>query len=123
MTTVRPYAEVVADAKRDGQTMHFGTVFPLMVVKGQELPEGHALRKYKGRVVFRGNDVRDEDNEHAIFNDGGYTASLMSASKACDATALLPNCSGEQSDAVAAYTGGTRRNSHLGKSTARSMAA
>ena len=28
----------------------------------------------------------------------------MSASKACDATALLPNCGGEQLDAIAAYT-------------------
>ena len=54
--------------------------------------------------MFRGNDVKYEDNEHAIFNDGGSTASLMSASKACDAIALLPNCSGEQSDAVAAHT-------------------
>ena len=82
-----------------------------MVVKGSELPEGHALRKYKGRVVFRGNDVRDEDNEHAIFNDGP-TASIISIITACDATALLPNCSGEQSDAIAAYTqaelGGTQ---------------
>ena len=29
---------------------------------------------------------------------------MISASKLCDATAMLPGCSGEQSDATSAYT-------------------
>ena len=34
-----------------------GRVFPLCVVKNSEIPH---LRKYKGRIVFQGNNIRDE---------------------------------------------------------------
>ena len=37
---------------------HFGTLMALCFLKGSELAV--ALQKYKGRVVFRGDDVKDD---------------------------------------------------------------
>ena len=62
------------------------------------------LRKYKGRVVFGGNNVRDEYGLAALFPEQGSGASFATASKLLDAVSLLPGCFGEQSDAPSAYT-------------------
>ena len=61
-------------------------------------------RVYKGRVVFGGHDVRQQEGLQVLFNDGGPGASFISASKADDAVSLEPGCSGEQADAPMAYT-------------------
>eukprot|EP00972_Heterocapsa_arctica_P029099 4280785-Heterocapsa_arctica.AAC.1 len=37
--------------------------------KGSELMRGDPGRKWKGRYVFRGNDVKDEHMQAAIFNE------------------------------------------------------
>ena len=61
-------------------------------------------RKYKGRVVFRGNNVQDEYGSAAAFPEAGSGASYASASNLLDAIALFPGNVGQQSDAPAAYT-------------------
>ncbi len=48
-----------ARARRTGETVHFGKIFGICVEKGSELPVGDKNRKFKGRYVFQGNDVRD----------------------------------------------------------------
>ena len=70
--------------------------------KTNELEE--IKRRYKGRVVFGGHRIHDEFGLAAEFPEQGSGASMISASKLCDAVALLPGCSGEQSDATSAYT-------------------
>ena len=59
---------------------------------------------YKGRVVFQGNQVKDQDGFSAIYGDQGTSASHLSATKFLDAIARLPGCNGADSDAVGAYT-------------------
>ena len=61
-------------------------------------------QKYKGRVVFRGDNVRDESGFFAVYSEQGTSASHQSAAKFLDAIARFPNCSGEDSDAQSAYT-------------------
>ena len=78
-----------------------GRVFPLCVVKNSEIAH---LRRYKGRVVFQGNNVRDEFGMQALFPDQGSGASFMTASRVMDAISILPGCTGQQSDAPQAYT-------------------
>ena len=73
-------------------------------VKGSELPEGHVNRKWKGRVVFGGNNVQDEYGLAAAFPEAGSGASYACASKLLDAVSMFPGHIGEQSDAPAAYT-------------------
>ena len=51
--------QVVREAKRRGKKIHLGCLFDICVLKGSELPGGHINRKWKGRVVFGGNNVND----------------------------------------------------------------
>eukprot|EP00959_Pyramimonas_sp_CCMP1952_P037692 789322-Pyramimonas_sp.AAC.1 len=73
----------------------------LSSVKHEELLPGP--RKFKGRVVVQGNAGKDETGLAAIFADAASSVSHIKAPKLCDATALLPNYGGEQSDAPGAY--------------------
>jgi len=56
---VREYSDVAREARRTGKTVHFGRVFPICVEKDAELKRPEALKVYKGRVVFQGNQVKD----------------------------------------------------------------
>ena len=98
------YDQVIRRSKATGRPIHLGRLFDSGVLKGSELPEGHANRKYKGRVVFGGNNVQDEYGSAAAFPEAGSGASYASASELLDAIALFPGNVGEQSDAPAAYT-------------------
>ena len=61
-------------------------------------------QKYIGRVVFRGDAVKDDSGFHAVFTEQGSSASHMTAAKVLDVISRLPDCAGEASDAVWAYT-------------------
>ena len=102
MSKVRPKAEVIAQAKRAGRPVHFGSLMDLCHVKNSQL--GSEFWVYKGRVVFRGDIVKDENGQFAIFTEQGTSASNMAAAKFLDAIARLPGNDGEDSDAVGAYT-------------------
>ena len=52
-----------------GIIIHLGRVFDLCVEKGYELPLGHEDRKYKGRVVFGGNDIWTQNRDVALFQE------------------------------------------------------
>eukprot|EP00959_Pyramimonas_sp_CCMP1952_P035285 739184-Pyramimonas_sp.AAC.1 len=100
--TVAEKEEVDSEAIRTGKKVHFFNILELSPGKHEELlPE---LRKFKGRVVVPGNTGQDETGLAAIFADAASSASRIEASKLGDATALLPHCGGEQSDAPGAYT-------------------
>ncbi len=79
-----------------------GKIFPLGGVKNSEQAE---LRKYKGGVAFfQGSWITNEYGLQAEFPDQGSGASFTTASRVMDAVAMLPACSGQQSDAPQAYT-------------------
>ena len=90
------------EAERLGKTIHFGRVFPLCQVKHSKLAA--AFQKYKGRVVFSGNDIRDENGVQAVFAEQGASASSMVNGKVLDALARIPGYAGQNADAVKAYT-------------------
>ena len=60
--------------------------------------------KYKGRVVLRGDVVRDDSCSYAVFNEQGSSASHMTAAKVLEVISRLPGCAGQASDAVSAST-------------------
>ena len=70
--------------------------------KHSELPIH--LRSYKGRVVCRGGQVRDESGFYAVFSEQGTSASHLAAAKFLDAISRFPDCDGENADASSAYT-------------------
>ena len=59
--TVQEWSAVSDGAKRKGKKIHIGMIFEICVEKGSEFPAGHKLRKFKGRTVFQGNNIRDEN--------------------------------------------------------------
>ena len=61
-------------------------------------------QKYKGRVVFRGDIVKDDSGAYAVFTEQGSSASQMKAAKVMDIISRLPGCDGQAADAVSAYT-------------------
>ena len=74
-----------------------------MLRKGSELPESDPRRKFKGRTVFQGNHVRDENSDHALFNKLGSSPASMEAAKLLDAFGSQPGFSKQQADAIQAY--------------------
>ena len=61
-------------------------------------------KKYKGRVVLRGDIVKDDSGAHAVFTEPGSSVTQMTAAKVMDVIAWLPDCDGQAADAVSAYT-------------------
>ena len=75
---------------------------PLCHVKHSELAK--EFHSYKGRVVFRGDNVKDEQGYLAVFSEQGTSASHIAAAKFLDALARFDGNDGEDSDAMGAYT-------------------
>ena len=70
--------------------------------KNAELEAKH--QNYKGRVVLRGDIVKDNSGSYAVFTEQGFSASQMTAAKIMDIISRLPGCDGQAADAVSAYT-------------------
>ena len=58
-------------------------------------------KTHQGRVVLRGDVVKDDSDSSAVFTEQGSSAS---AAKVLDVTTRLPGCAGQASDAVSACT-------------------
>ena len=97
-------SEVQARHRKAGTTAHFGRVFDICVEKNHHLPLGSPGRKFKGRAVYQGNNVRDQDGPWAVFQELSSCPSTMSAAKVVDFYSLLQNHCGQQADAEMAYT-------------------
>ena len=61
-------------------------------------------QKHKGRVVLRGDIVKDNSGSYAVFIKQGSSASQMTAAKIMDIISRLPGCDGQAADAVSAKT-------------------
>ena len=105
---VQEWWRVSGDARRRNQKVHVGRIFGICVEKGSELPKiikgrRNKLRKYKGRFVFEGSNVRDEFGRDAVFGDLSSSPATLEAAKAVDAFGLIAGNTIEQSDAEQAY--------------------
>ena len=76
--------KVANEAKENGEENHFGYLFGIMVEKGSEYPEGDPRRYFKYRVVFQGNNVKDQTWDVALFNEMQSTPATLEASKIAD---------------------------------------
>ena len=61
-------------------------------------------KKYKGRVVLRGDIVKDDSGPYAVFTEQRSSASQMTATKVMDIISRLQGCAGQAPDAVSAFT-------------------
>ena len=90
MTKVRSKKEVIDEARTKGAKVHFASLMDICHLKNAELEEKH--QKYKGRVVFRGDIVKDDSGSYAAFIAQGSSASQMTAAKVMDIISRLPGC-------------------------------
>jgi hypothetical protein len=103
-TMVREYKDVAQEAKSRNVETHFCRLFPICVEKGYELPEGDPGRKFKGRVVLQGNNVRTENADLALFGELSSSPASMEAAKLADTVGLFPEYTCQIADAPQAYT-------------------
>ena len=89
-------------------------IFGFVVEKNTDLPDGDPRRKFKGRVVFQGNNVKNPNWENAVFADLGSSPSSMEAGRLVDIFGLRPDYDIQQSDAVQAYLQAKIRGHRLG---------
>ena len=55
----REWDDVAREAREKKIEVHCGMIFGFVVEKNTDLPEGDPRRKFKGRVVFQGNNVKN----------------------------------------------------------------
>ena len=93
---------MIAEARNEGRKVHFASLMDLCHLKNSEIEP--QFQKYKGRVVLRGDNVKDDSGSYAVFTERGSSASQMTAAKVMDIISRLPGCAGQAADAASAYT-------------------
>ena len=73
LTKVRSKKEVIEEARASGATFHFASLMDMSHLKNAELEAKH--QKYKGRVVLRGDIVKDDSGSYEVFTEQGSSAS------------------------------------------------
>ena len=99
----RSKKEVIAEAQKNGEEVHFSMVHGIIGEKGYELPKGDPRRKYKGRAVVLGDRVFDQDYETATFADMGSAPTTLEGGRLVDAYGCAPGNASETSDAIQAF--------------------
>ena len=99
---VRNKKHVMEEARTTGAKVHFASLMDICHLKNAELETKH--QKYKGRVVLRGDIVKDDSGSYAVFTEQGSSASQMTAAKVMDISSRLPGWAGQAADAVSAET-------------------
>ena len=110
LTKVRSKKEVIDEARTKGAKVHFASLMDICHLKNAELEAKH--QKYRGRVVLRGDIVKDDSGSYAVFTEPGSSESQMTAAKVMDIISRLPGCDGQAADAVSAYTQGKMEDAH-----------
>ena len=118
LTKVKSKQQVIDETRTSGNTVHFASLMDICHLKNAELEAKH--QKYKGRVVLRGDVVKDNSGSYAVFTEQGSSAYQMTAAKIMDIISRLPGCDGQAGDAVSAYTqvkmeGCTQRQCEISK--------
>ena len=98
----RSESEVIDEARTKGIKVHFASLMDICHLKNAELETKH--QKYKGRVVLRGDIVKDDSGSYAVFTEQGSSSSQMTAAKVMEIISRSPGCAGQAADAVSAYT-------------------
>ena len=82
LTKVKSKKEVIDEARTSGATVHFASLMDICHLKNAEFEAKH--QKYKGRVVLRGDIVKDNSGSYAVFTEQGSSASQKTAAKILD---------------------------------------
>ena len=93
---------MIDEARSKGRQVSFASLMDLCHLKNSESELQY--QKYKGRVVLRGDIVKDDSGSYTAYTEQGSSASQMTAAKVMDFISRLPGCAGQAADAVSAHT-------------------
>ena len=79
LTKVRSKKQVIDEERTSGAKVHFASLMDICHLKNAELEAKH--QKYRGRVVLRGDIIKDDSGSYAVFAEQGSSASKMTAAK------------------------------------------
>ena len=102
MARVKRKSVVIQDAQKSKRTVHFSTLMDICHLKNSELELG--FQKYEGRMVFRGDAVKDDSGSCAVLAEQGSSASKDGRRRNGCRSKALQGCAGQAADAVPAYT-------------------
>jgi hypothetical protein len=94
------FDKLVADAKSAGETLHLGELMTIASIKHWETP---ALHKYKVRIVHRGDNVKDQDGQMAVFQELSASPSAIHTINSNMAYGCLAGHKTTMADAEQAY--------------------
>ena len=72
---------ILLEAQGDKKKVHFATLMDICHLKSAEEP---TFQKHKGRVVLRGDIVKDDSGSYAVFTGQGSSASQITDAKVMD---------------------------------------
>ena len=101
---------MIDEARTSGVKVYFASLMDICHLKNAELEAKH--QKYKGRIVLRGDIVKDDSGSCAVFTEQGSSASQMAAAIVMDIISRLPGCDGQAADAESAYTQVKMKDAH-----------
>ena len=87
LTKVRSKSEMIDEARTSDVTVHFASLMEICHLTNAELEAKH--QKYKGRIVLRGDTVKDDSGSYAVFTEQGSSAFQMTAAKIMD---IISDC-------------------------------
>ena len=88
LTEVRSKSEVIDKARMKGANFHFASLMDICHLENAELEAKHP--KFQGRVVLRGDIVKDDSGSYAVFSEQGSSASQRTEAKVMDIIFRLP---------------------------------
>eukprot|EP00435_Cladocopium_sp_Y103_P060485 s1600_g22.t1 len=98
---VVPREELLSKARENKTLVNVGRLMTILSVKNHESP---SLRKLKARVVFRGDDIRTQDNTLAVLQEAKVNPTGLVGLNANLAYGCCKGCKSSQSDVIKAYT-------------------
>ena len=106
---VREYDAVAKEAKAKGEEIHMARAHGICVEKHSQLPVGDPKRKFKGRGVLLGSQVKNQSFEAAMFQDLRNSPASFEASRWADFLDCHDGWDVQMADAVQAYIQATLR--------------
>ena len=85
---------MIDEARTAVATVHFASLMDICHLKNAEQEAKH--QKCKGRVVLRGDNLKDDSGSYAVFTEQRSSASQKTAAKIMDIISRLPGCDGKQ---------------------------
>ena len=100
--------DLIRLARKAGK-IHMADSLSTCTIKHWEIPE---LRRYKGRICYRGDATKDECGAAAIHQDLSSSPTVIQSANACIAYGMAPGRGTSTADAVSAYVQALLKSLH-----------